>query len=376
MTAFWKIEHDEHALARSDAAALAHSLRRHVRHTSLVSMVIRIGLRSQAYVAGNECPGCRQGRCMPGCHAELLRRVLASGGLRMAAQPLHHTLAQRPYRRFTLARPARLPQPLAADLVSTWPEARLQVRWQEHNNRLAAGALLAVGDKGPEPAAVLRAAGWAAFVLPRWLGRMLLNRLVAIPCRLAGELQPGVFAGQWSAPEAITEEAHAAALREDRVPDATYEHEYHALLAAEQPTATRTESAVAPHMPGPLPVSAAHLPWPAGPLDLASERVAVIVEQMLATPAIIEGRPTRVGLAVSRVARATGMTQREARALLVWFDQAGLVEPAPDPSQPWLRPRPLVSCDPLVLSARLHACPPPDEAHVRAVFGGAAPCNP
>ncbi|HEU5088240.1 MAG TPA: hypothetical protein VFT99_12370, partial [Roseiflexaceae bacterium] len=99
MTAFWKIEHDEHALARSDAAALADGLRRHVRHTSLVSLVIQIGLRSQAYVAGNECPGCRQGRCMPGCHTELLRRVLAGSGLRMAAQPLHHTLAQRPYRR-------------------------------------------------------------------------------------------------------------------------------------------------------------------------------------------------------------------------------------------------------------------------------------
>ena len=294
----------------------------------------------------------------------------------MAGQPLQHTLADRPYRRFVLAIPARLPQPLASDVVAAWPEARLQVRWHEQNNRLAAGALLAVGDEGPVPADVLGADGWKAFALPCWLGSWLLAHPVAIPCRSAGELRPGVFAGAYSAPELIAEEPQATALHGEAIPDAVYEHDYAALLAAEQAPTTPAESPVTPACPVSPPGFPGSLLWPAGPLGLTSERMAIIVEQMLATPAILEGRPTRVGLAVSRVARAAGITVREARALVIWFDQAGLVEPAPNPSQPWLMPRPLVSCDPCVLAARLHACPPPDEAYVRAVFGGAAPCNP
>ena len=99
---------------------------------------------------------------MPGCYVELLRKLLRvcfDGGARHAVAG---GLARRPYRRGVLAWPTGKTVPLTDLSLAVWSEARLIVQWRRRNEQPACAALLAVGADGPDPAAVLRGAGWRA----------------------------------------------------------------------------------------------------------------------------------------------------------------------------------------------------------------------
>ncbi len=154
----WRIEPDvEHA---ADSVALAQDLRRYVRDGPLTTILITIDGHQRAYLQSPGCAGCRQGRCDPGCRIQLLRRVLRADHAVDDLLPVAYGLTTRPYRRLALALPGRAARPLDESLITRYQEARLAVVWQMFAGRSVAGASLAVGMDGPDPALVLRSSGW------------------------------------------------------------------------------------------------------------------------------------------------------------------------------------------------------------------------
>jgi len=161
---------------------LERGVRLHIGHTALTTVLMQIGAQQQGYVGLGGCDGCAYERCTPGCYVELLRRLLRvcfdGGALRAVAGGL----ARRPYRRVALAWPTNKAVPLADLSLTPWPEARLIVQWRGTAEQIACAALLAVGAEGPQPAVMLRQAGWQAWALPKALGIRLANS--AFPRRL------------------------------------------------------------------------------------------------------------------------------------------------------------------------------------------------
>jgi hypothetical protein len=156
-------------------ARLEQGLRLHLQYTELTTVLMQIGVQQQAYVRVGECDGCAQGRCLPGCYVELLRRLLRVCFDACTLQLVAGGLAKRPYGRAVLAWPTANAAPLADLSLTDWSEARLIVQWRGSSLQIACAALLAVGADGPDPAAVVRAVGWQAWTLPGSLGRQLAN---------------------------------------------------------------------------------------------------------------------------------------------------------------------------------------------------------
>ena len=81
-----------------------------------------------------------------------------------------------------------------------------------------------------------------------------------------------------------------------------------------------------------------------------------------------EGRPGRAGLAASRLAWALGVPMRTARMLMVWLDDAHMLDQPSNPLQIWSGPRPLRTRDTTELLKRLQATPAPDEERVQMAY--------
>ena len=181
---------------------LEQGLRLHLQHAELTAVLMRIGDQQQAYVALRGCAGCVQGRCVPGCYVELLRRLLRA----CDAGTLHAVaggLAKRLYRRVALAWPTAKAEPLDCLSLAPWPEVRACVHWRGTQRQVACAALLAVGADGPEPSEVLRAVGWRVWTLPASIGTKLANSPIpsSLPLPRAWPHAPALL---WPQPVAAT----------------------------------------------------------------------------------------------------------------------------------------------------------------------------
>lgn len=144
--------------------ALTTGLMRHLRTSGLVSSLVQIRDRQQAYVSLSGCVGCAHGRCEVGCRVEALRRTLRAAHPMITLTAVPRGMARRPYTRLAVAVPTAQAQPLTGELLHEWAEARLTVAfvptpWRQ----LAAGAALYVGAEGASPLARLRTLGWRAW---------------------------------------------------------------------------------------------------------------------------------------------------------------------------------------------------------------------
>jgi hypothetical protein len=120
-----------HQLWRLDAAhdqsiddhRTAEALRSYLAHAGLANVLVRIGQETRAYLALDGCDGCDQGRCLPGCRAELLRRAMRAAGTGDLTL-VREGLARRQYTTALPAIPTNRARRLDADILQHWNEAR------------------------------------------------------------------------------------------------------------------------------------------------------------------------------------------------------------------------------------------------------------
>jgi hypothetical protein len=150
-------------------------LRLHFEHTDLVTALVQIGTRQQAYAGAVGCEGCAYHRCVPGCYVELLHRLLRASFEACTLSAVPGGLARRPYTQAALAWPSRHGTLFDSSSITAWPEARLIVHWQRGaRGQLTTAALLATGND-PDPVAFLRERGWMVPPLPRSVALHMAN---------------------------------------------------------------------------------------------------------------------------------------------------------------------------------------------------------
>lgn len=345
----------------SQPKPLKTSLALHLAHAPLTTVLARIGDTTRAYLSLVGCAGCFAGRCHPGCRADLLSRALHAAGI---AQPalIPGGLACRPFTRATLARPGAAAQPLDETLLAPWPDARLIVHWQDART---VAALLATSGDGPTPTTVLRRAGWLpvplATRLPLAWARRPMPPTLPFPGRWQGE--PFLFLPRRSpAP-------HAAPIE----PAPSH---VDMLLAGwlrqviDSPTAAlhavRADSSGAP-----APSIVGDIAWPGGPNGMPAATLADLLPRLLVEPAFESSRAGQSGISKGRLAslRHHALNDATARALMVWFDRAGILMPPEQGQGPWRAPRRFATQDLDAIAARLRATPLPQPDDVRAAYG-------
>lgn len=403
-------------------------VRRHLQRADLLSILVQIGRRQQAYVALHGCPGCLSGRCRIGCKVDLLRRTLqGDGGPGWRLALVRNGLSRRPYRQLVALWPTPAAQPLSALALRHWPEARLTIHWAGGRARpeIAVAALLATGA-GPAVAAVLRAAGWRTLPLPRLSGP-ILNRPqpAGLPLRLRWPTAPtlllpqaepeppaGMPAQAEAAPAPDPEEELARqlaewlkAVREQRPPpgrpqpqppdrprdaDAPQPAPAPAHHAAQPPADDAGPGDVPAPLPTPEPAAtpspvpapagepppeargapegpADTIPWPAGPGTMGPTDVAQLIVCCGTSPVFVGGE--RPGITKKRLGAVLPVELAEhAAALTVWLGRAGALADPPVPDEPWRNPRPLATDDRAAIAARLAATPIPSAAEAHAAL--------
>jgi hypothetical protein len=112
--------------------------------------------------------------------------------------------------------------------------------------------------------------------------------------------------------------------------------------------------------------------WPTGPGALSPSILAVLVPQLLAEPSFRSERAGQSGITKGRLAslKHAQLTEQTARALMVWFERAGVLAPAAGGGGPWRAPRTFVTDDVAQIAERLRGTPLPSESDVRAAYGG------
>jgi hypothetical protein len=355
----WRLNTEEPARLE---VALERVIAPYLAHSPLTAVLVRLGDATRAYLILHSCDGCKSGRCVPGCRADLLRRALRAERLGELV-PVPSGLAKRPYRRLAYAVPRKRAAVLTADLLARWPEARLVIQWRRAGSSgVACAAQLLVSAVGPSPAAALRAQGWWALPVLRTLWR----RSTA-PAPL-----PFPLRSPWGKPPFLPLPSQAS---ETTTLPATIEPlTIDALLtewlttALEAPAAFLAEHSTAQQVSSTEETS----DWPVGPGALSPSILATLVPQLLAEPSFRCERAGQSGITKGRLAslKHAKITEPTARALMVWFERAGVLAPAASGGGPWRAPRTFVTDDVAQIAERLRATPLPSESDVRAAYGG------
>ena len=343
---------------------LTAGLQLHARHATLDSLLVRIGSEQQRYLVLTGCSGCAQERCEPGCRVELLRRLLGRHAPHLRLQIVPGGLAPRPYRWAALASPgssALLPM----DLLQPWPEARLLVSWRpgRRDSAVIVALLLLVGADGPDPRWALRELGWRPWALPhrlllRWGG-------IAVPPPLPvgrpGGPPPTLF---------LADRCGEFAPSTDGQADLN-----HVRNQDDQALAAWLQGLIAvPHPPTGGSPDLSPSPWPVGPGRLGPAALGRLLEQLLTEPSFQSERRGQSGLSKGRLTglKQLGLSEADARTLMVWFDRAGILAQPEVGQNPWRAPRPFALTDREAIAAQLHATPLPSTEEVRAASGGTA----
>lgn len=149
-------------------------LRLHLEHADLLTVLVQIDEVQQAYVSAAGCAGCPRGRHAPGCHVELLRRLLTATFETVELLLVPLGLAHRSYTQVVYARPSKKSTPFDGGDLATWDQARIILHWRRGPQGLSTAAILAAGD-GPDLAAFVQERGWTARPLSAGLGLRIAN---------------------------------------------------------------------------------------------------------------------------------------------------------------------------------------------------------
>jgi hypothetical protein len=350
---------DTDALAR-----LASGLTLHLHHAAIVSAVAGVGGRQQSYLLTQGCSGCASERCVPGCRARLLQRLMRACGLAAEMRVVSRGLARQRYTRAALAWPDAAAETLDTSFVSRWPEARLALSWHAWRRTIRLGALLLVGGEGPDPARELHGCGWRSVKLPPALPLITdqLDSVMFVPRAVWRGLPYLLFR---TAPTLATATIPPAAPPVGDV-QAVFQPDEQSLGVRALLQRLELEAAQAPDLARCELAEAACQevrPTPdRGALPLTLAQTRALLEQIVANPRLTTGRQqSQIGLTAGRLNRELHIPRADAAALIAWFDRAGVVAEPFCPEQRWSAPRQLTSFDIDQLAARLHATPAANE---------------
>jgi hypothetical protein len=160
-TILWRVEGTS---MEPNLAAWQQGLTLHLLFQPLTLITARRDGRMRHYLALNACPGCRLDGCDRMCHRALFEQLVRTTLPGVTLVPAPRLVASPSETRRAAATPltARA-RPLDDTFLAQWDEGRLITTWsrlQASPQPVRAGALLAVGQEGPEPGRALRACGW------------------------------------------------------------------------------------------------------------------------------------------------------------------------------------------------------------------------
>jgi hypothetical protein len=351
----------------SDQERLQAGLGLHLAHAPLTSVLVQIGTEQQSYVAIPGCPGCRNDRCVIGCHSAMLKRLLVGTAPGLTLRPVTTGLSLRPYRRVIVTSFQGLHALPAATLLARWREARLQIGWRWCQKRAILGALLAVGSDGPDPAVVLREHHCQIWPIPNKLSLRWATAPIpwVLPLGQTSTLPPTLLLPASRTPTAD----HDAKRATTPAPSPVAEDE---ALA----TWLRTVMETAQLQPQTAPETSAGeetpSPWPTGPNGLPPLALGTLIQQILAEPSFRSTRKGQSGISKGRLVglKHPALGEQSARMLMVWLDRAALLVAPESGQSPWRAPRPLSTDDLDEIAARLRKTPLPTSEEIRAAYGG------
>jgi hypothetical protein len=381
----WRINSSTPAQQPLALEALRTGLRRHLGAAWLVTCLVQIGERQQAYVGLEGCPGCLSSRCEAGCRVEALRRTLRAASSALTLSAVRRGLAERPYTRAVVALPTRRAEPLTGDLLQPWPEARLTITLRPGllgASGLAAGATLHVGEGGPDPAATLQLRGWRAWrqwrlrapdfpttpslrvrALPHAPWLLLPATAAAAPAPTTpdeagsgdetGPLVEGALVAEQPEPHGAVASALSRVLAGETV-----------FRPADAPGSARAAGARGSGRSGVIEAPGI---WPVGPGQGNGAITPAVLEglfkRLCGEPASEGADCATTGLTLRRLNLLLGDRHNEhSRAVLLWLDAAGLLDAPADPAQPWDSPRALATSDTATIATKLRetALPTPE----------------
>lgn len=166
----------------------------HLLFQSITLVMARRDGHTRHYLALAGCPVCRPDGCDRVCHRVLFEQLIRTSLPGLTLIPTLRLVPRATEARRLLVTPTRADaHPLDAAFLAQWEEARLVTTWSRLKARpqpIRVGALLAVGQQGPDPWEAVRSRGWSASRVKTLLYRTAFDQAVpaAVPIsRRSGE---------------------------------------------------------------------------------------------------------------------------------------------------------------------------------------------
>lgn len=209
----WRVEGTS---ATPQLAGWQQGLILHLLFQPLTLIVARRDGHTRHYLALTGCPQCRPDGCDRVCHRALFAQLIHTTLPGVTLVPTSRLLPRPTETRRLLAMPRGVEaRPLDAAFLEQWNEGRLVVTWSRLEAKpqpIRAGALLAVGQAGPDPWLAIQARGWSASRVKTLLYRSVFDQVIPTTAPIssrAGELllhalrDPQLLTGDRSAAPAV-----------------------------------------------------------------------------------------------------------------------------------------------------------------------------
>jgi hypothetical protein len=175
----WRVEGTS---TKPQLAGWQQGLTLHLLFQPLTLIVARRDGRTRRYLALTGCPQCRPDGCDRVCHRALFEQLVRTTLPGVTLLPTSRLLPRPTETRRLLATPRGVDaRPLDAAFLEQWDEGRLVVTWsrlQAKPRPIRVGALLAVGQEGPDSWQAVQARGWSASRIKTLLHRSAFDQVI------------------------------------------------------------------------------------------------------------------------------------------------------------------------------------------------------
>jgi hypothetical protein len=162
----------------------------HLLFQPLTLIVARRDGHTRRYLALTGCPQCRPDGCDRVCHRALFEQLVRTTLPGVTLVPTPRLLPRPTETRRLLATPRNdNARPLDAAFLEQWDEGRLVITWsrlQAKPQPIRVGALLAVGQAGPDPGKAVQSRVWSASRVQMLLRRAAFEQTLPSAAPISG----------------------------------------------------------------------------------------------------------------------------------------------------------------------------------------------